>query len=104
MGLFAMPVIYSDRDSNQIVGESYFIELGPNDRFGWTEPDGKVYQIAAANLETLKRRSTGSVIFQASGEMTGYFVGWKQADRFYDHARSTAGVWHRRQRFDRVGS
>ena len=24
------------------------------DRFGWTEPDGKVYQIAANNLEVLK--------------------------------------------------
>ena len=34
MGLFAMPVIYSDREWNQIVGESYFIQLGPNDRFG----------------------------------------------------------------------
>ncbi len=47
MGLFAMPVIYSDREWNQIVGESYYIQLGPTDRFGWTEPDGKVYQIAA---------------------------------------------------------
>ena len=47
MGLFAMPVIYSDREWNQIVGESYYIQLGPQDRFGWTEPEGKVYQIAA---------------------------------------------------------
>jgi hypothetical protein len=54
MGLFAMPVIYSDREWNQIVGESYYIQLGANDRFGWTEPDGKVYQIAANNLEVLK--------------------------------------------------
>jgi hypothetical protein len=54
MGLFAMPVIYSDREWNQIVGESYYIQLGAADRFGWTEPDGKVYQIAADNLEVLK--------------------------------------------------
>ena len=54
MGLFAMPVIYSDREWRQIVGESYFIQLGPQDRFGWTEPDGKVYQIAADNLVRLK--------------------------------------------------
>lgn len=54
MGLFAMPVIYSDREWNQIVGESYYIQLGSGDRFGWTEPDGKVYQIAASNLEVLK--------------------------------------------------
>src|SRR3984893_7943509 len=54
MGLFATPVIYSDREWNQIVGESYYIQLGPDDRFGWTEPDGKVYQIAADNLVRLK--------------------------------------------------
>jgi hypothetical protein len=54
MGLFASPIIYSDREWNQIVGESYFIQLGPQDRFGWTEPEGKVYQIAADNLVQLK--------------------------------------------------
>ena len=31
MGLFAMPVIYSDREWNQIIGESYYIQLGPQD-------------------------------------------------------------------------
>ena len=41
MGLFAMPVIYSDREWNQIVGESYYIQLGPTDRFGWTEPTAR---------------------------------------------------------------
>jgi hypothetical protein len=54
MGLFASPVIYSDREWNQIVGDSYFIQLAPGDRFGWTEPEGKVYQIAADNLVQLK--------------------------------------------------
>ena len=54
MGLFATPVIYSEREWNQIVGESYYIQLGPEDRFGWTEPEGKVYQIAADNLVRLK--------------------------------------------------
>jgi hypothetical protein len=69
MGLFAMPVVYSDREWNQIVGESYYIQLGPGDRFGWTEPDGKVYQIAAANLETLKEEIYRvCYLSQASGE------------------------------------
>lgn len=54
MGLFATPVIYSDREWSQIVGESYYIQMGPQDRFGWTEPEGKVYQIAADNLVNLK--------------------------------------------------
>ncbi len=72
MGLFAMPVIYSDREWNQIVGESYYIQLGPSDRFGWTEPDGKVYQIAATNLETLKEEIYRvCYLAQASGEMQG---------------------------------
>lgn len=70
MGLFSMPVIYSDREWDQIVGESYYIQLGPSDRFGWTEPDGKVYQIAAANLETLKEEIYRvCYLSQASGEL-----------------------------------
>ncbi len=54
MGLFAMPVVYSEREWNQMVGESYYIQLGPEDKFGWTEPEGKVYQIAAENLTRLQ--------------------------------------------------
>jgi hypothetical protein len=72
MGLFAMPVVYSDREWNQIVGESYYVQLGPQDRFGWAEPDGKVYQIAAANLESLKDEIYRvCYLSQASGEMSG---------------------------------
>lgn len=72
MGLFAMPVIYSDREWNQIVGESYYVQLGPQDKFGWTEPDGKVYTIAASNLETLKEEIYRvCYLSQASGEATG---------------------------------
>jgi hypothetical protein len=54
MGLFASPVVYSDREWKQVVGESYYIQLGKDDRFGWTEPEGKVYQIAADNLDSLR--------------------------------------------------
>jgi len=54
MGLFAMPVVYSDSEFKQVVGETYYLQLGKDDRFGWTEPDGKVYQIAADNLNQLK--------------------------------------------------
>ena len=54
MGLFATPVVYTDRQWDQIVGESYFIQLSPEDRFGWAEPEGKVYQIAAENLTRLQ--------------------------------------------------
>jgi hypothetical protein len=54
MGLFAMPVVYSEKEFKQAVGESYYIQLGPDDRFGWTEPEGHVYQIAIENLDRLK--------------------------------------------------
>ena len=54
MGLFATPVVFSNRPWNQIVGESYYIQLGQNDRFGWTEPEGRVYSLAAENLDRLK--------------------------------------------------
>jgi hypothetical protein len=54
MGLFAMPVVYSDREWKQVMGESYYIQLGPEDKFGWTEPAGHVYEIALKNLDRLK--------------------------------------------------
>jgi hypothetical protein len=54
MGLFATPVVYSEKPWNQIVGESYYIQLGSNDRFGWTEPEGRVFSLAAENLDRLK--------------------------------------------------
>ena len=54
MGLFATPVVYSNKPWNQIVGESYYIQLGQDDRFGWTEPEGRVYSLAAENLDRLK--------------------------------------------------
>lgn len=71
MGLFAMPVIYSERDWNQIMGESYYVQLGPQDRFGWTEPEGKVFDIASQNLTRLQ----GEIyrvcyLNQAGGELT----------------------------------
>ena len=54
LGLFATPVIYSDREWNQMLGDSYYIQLGQQDRFGWTEPEGKVFQLAADNLTRLQ--------------------------------------------------
>lgn len=72
MGLFAMPVVYSDRDWTQMVGESYYIQLGPQDKFGWTEPEGKVYQIATDNLVRLKEEIYRVCYLpQASGEQYG---------------------------------
>lgn len=72
MGLFATPVVYSERDWNQIIGESYYIQLGPNDRFGWAEPDGKVYQIAAENLTRLQEEiyRVCYLMTQAQGSQT----------------------------------
>ncbi len=72
MGLFAMPVVYSERDWNQIVGESYYIQLGPNDRFGWTEPEGKVFQIATDNLTRLQEEIYRvCYLTQMGGELSG---------------------------------
>jgi hypothetical protein len=72
MGLFAMPVIYSDREWNQVVGESYYLQLGPQDRFGWTEPEGKVFDIAAQNLASLKDEIYRVCsLSQAAGDISG---------------------------------
>lgn len=72
MGLFAMPVIYSERQWNQIVGESYYIQLGPGDKFGWAEPDGHVYQIATDNLVRLQEEIYRvCYLMQLGGPLTG---------------------------------
>ena len=75
MGLFAMPVVYTDREWKQIIGESYFIQLAPGDKFGWTEPEGKVFQIAADNL-TRMREEIYRVCYigQQGGALTGNSV------------------------------
>ncbi len=52
--LFATPVIYSRREFNQVIGESYYIHLDPEDKFGFTEPEGTVYKIALENLARLQ--------------------------------------------------
>ena len=71
MGLFAMPVVYSDREWSQMVGESYYIQLGPGDKFGWTEPEGKVYQIAADNLTQLAGGDLSGLLSAAGGRIAG---------------------------------
>lgn len=72
MGLYAMPVVYSERDFSQIVGESYYIQMGPQDRFGWTEPEGKVHQIAAENLTRLQEEIYRvCYLAQAGGRFSG---------------------------------
>jgi hypothetical protein len=65
-------VVYSDREWKQVVGESYYIQLGKDDRFGWTEPEGKVYQIAADNLTRLKDEIYRvSYLMQQAGDGSG---------------------------------
>ncbi len=74
MGLFAMPVVYSNREWKQVVGESYYLQLGSDDKFGWTEPEGKVYQIAADNLVRLKDEiyRVCYLLTQAGGTQSSY--------------------------------
>lgn len=72
MGLFASPVVYSDKPFNQIMGESYYIQLAPGDRFGWTEPAGSVFQIATENLSRLQQEIYRvCYLSQAGGELAG---------------------------------
>jgi hypothetical protein len=74
MGLFAMPVVYSEKEWQQVIGDSYYLQLGKDDRFGWTEPEGKVYQLAADNLLQLKDEiyRVCYLMIQASGGNAGH--------------------------------
>jgi hypothetical protein len=54
------------------MGESYYIQLSPGDQFGWTEPNGNVYQIAAENLARLQQEIYRvCYLSQAGGELSG---------------------------------
>ena len=90
MGLFAIPVIYSEREWRQIVGEAYYIQLGPEDRFGWTEPEGHVYELAAQNLDRLKDEiyRVCYLMTQAGGQEArnlGLSAASKQRDQIVTH-------------------
>jgi hypothetical protein len=52
--LYATPVIYSDQQNTNQIGEAFYIHLGKDDRFGWTEPEGNVFRIAMENLTRLQ--------------------------------------------------
>jgi hypothetical protein len=52
--LYSTPVIHSKRDFHQVLGESYYIQLDPEDKFGFAEPAGHVYRIGLENLERLQ--------------------------------------------------
>ena len=108
MGLFAMPVVYSDREFKQIVGESYYIQLGQDDRFGWTEPEGNVYQIAAENLVRLKDEiyRVCYLMNQAAGReaASAGAVGAEQAAGLQHHAGGAAGVRRRGEGHDEAGA
>ncbi len=54
MGLFAMPVVFSEKEWNQVVGESYYIQFGKTIDSVGRSRKGKVYQIASDNLVRLK--------------------------------------------------
>ena len=72
MGLFAMPVVYSNSEWKQTLGESYYLQLGKDDRFGWTEPEGHVYEIAMRNIDRLKEEiyRVSYLMGQAGGSMS----------------------------------
>lgn len=82
MGLFAQPVVYTEKAWNQIVGESYYLQLSPGDRFGWTEPEGHVFQIAADNLNRLKEEiyRVTYLMSQAGGSLVNQSGVSKQRD------------------------
>jgi hypothetical protein len=85
MGLFSLPVIYSDSEFKQLMGDSYYVKLGKDDRFGWTEPQGHVFDIALRNIDRLKEEiyRVCYALNQAGGALSknASLTGWsKQRD------------------------
>ncbi len=79
-GLLTIPVIYSESEFKQTIGDSYYLQLGKDDRFGWTEPEGNVFEIALTNIDRLKEEiyrvcymlSQAGGALSKSASLTGY--------------------------------
>lgn len=71
-GLFAMPVIYTDKEIEGNLGEGYYLRLGSQDRFGWSEPEGRIFELALRNIERLKDEiyRVCYLLSQAGGSMS----------------------------------
>jgi hypothetical protein len=71
-GLFAMPVIYSDKEFEGDLGEGYYLRLGAQDRFGWSEPEGHIFELALKNIDRLKEEiyRVCYLLSQAGGSMS----------------------------------
>lgn len=84
-GLFAMPIVYSQKPFDQMVGESYFLQLDREDKFGWAEPAGHVHAIAVENLKRLKEEiyRVCFLLSQAGGPLTGTVVSGVAKQREY---------------------
>lgn len=54
MSLFAMPVVTSDHEFKQTLGEAYFIRLRQGDTFGWSEPAGTAIATSMVRRDGLK--------------------------------------------------
>jgi hypothetical protein len=71
--LYTTPVIYSRKEWDQILGESYYIHLEPDDKFTWTEPAGNVFNIAINNLVRLQEEiyRTSHLASQSRTQLSG---------------------------------
>jgi hypothetical protein len=68
MANLAMPFICSDSQiANPKLSEAAWLKLGKDDKFGWTEPDGKSFTHAANRLEMLREEIYRAFYLQAQG-------------------------------------
>jgi len=98
MGLFAMPVVYSETRVEPDGGESYYIQLGPEDRFGLGGAGGKSFiRSRRTNLVQMKDEIYRVCYLnnQAMGRSVelGQSIGAGQTTGLRDHRRSAGGVW-----------
>lgn len=89
MSAYAMPVIKTTRQWNEIMGPAYFIRLGPNDDFGWSEPSGAASEQLRAELVRLQQEMyrTTYLMSQSQAENSGN-VGQSGLSKQYDYQAS----------------
>ena len=107
MGLFAMPVIYSERDWNQITGRVLLLTTRQGRQVRLDRTEGNVFQIAADNLARLQQEIYRvCYTSQAGGDLrrSHCAIGPEQATRLCHYAGSAAGLRRRREGDDDTGA
>ena len=106
MGLFAMPVVYSEREWSQMVGEELLHPTGAGRQIRMDGARGQGLSDCGGQFSSAARRDLSSLLLEPRWRGAGRARAERgqQAERFLNYAGSAAGVWGRGEGSDPAGA